>query len=375
MQDGNSQRGSSVRGFCNAALGLAAFFAPTAAAQGWETATSGRVVIAVGGADIAASVRAAGFVDFIRTADSGLQAGFSLGAAVVSDDTDRFQLGQVGRVRAPITGLGGTGAGVETKAALVSGYGFVRGGWAEASLGRDQGAAERFSLPLPSAFAGLNVADAALDPGGRAAIRLVNAPSGAAAKAAVASVRLLGVAAGASYAPRQDRDDLSQGLGPGRARLDDIWEAGLSFARTSREGLKLEASLPHARADAAANGVGFGDLKSSGAALRLGRGPWTLGLAGLSTNNGRDDDRDYSAFGASGAWTFGHWTAMAGAARADDSWTGARHERAMLGMSRIVANRAKLGLAATADTRDVNGPLGRGRRQGLGLLAEISVEL
>jgi len=365
-----------VRGLGMAAFGLAALFASPAAAQGWETATSGRVVVAVGGVDVAASARAAGFIDLIWTAESGLQTGLSLGAAVVSDTVDRFQLGPAGPVRAPITGLGGlAGGGSETKAALVSGFGLVRGGWGEASLGRDQGAAERFSLPLPSVFAGLSVADGALDPGGGAAIRLVNAPSGAAAKATVTSVRLLGLTAGVSYAPRQDRDDLSQGLSPGRARLDAIWEAGLSFARTSREGLKLEAALTHISADAAANGPGFGDLRSTGASLRLGQGAWTLGLAGLAANNGRRDDRDYSAIGASGAWTFGDWTAMAGAARAADSWTSARQERAMLGISRTVANRAKIGLATTADIRDVNAPLGSRRTQAVGLLGEISVEL
>lgn len=365
-----------MRRFGGAAIGLAVIFAPTGWAAGVEAATSGRVVVAAGGEDGAVSARAAGYVDLTWTAESGLQAGLALGAAAASDNAARYRPGAVGVGRAPITGLGGAGGPrEEAKAALIAGYGFVRGGWAEASLGRDQGAGERFSLTLPTVFASLSVADGALDPAGGAAIRLVNGPSGAAAKATVSSVRLLGVSLGASFAPREDRDDLAQGLGPGRARLDDIWEGGASFARTTRTGLKLEAGLSHAGASAAANGPGFGDLRSTGAGVRLSRGAWALGVAALDSNNGRTDGRDYSAYGVSGTWAAGDWAAMAGYALADDDWSRSRQERTMFGLSRDFANRAKIGLAATADRRDVNGPLGAAASRRRTWMAELSVEL
>jgi hypothetical protein len=359
-----------------AAAGLAVIFAPGAWAAGFELAASGRVVVAAGGDNGTISARAAGYVDATWTLDSGLETGVAMGAAAQTDDAARFRFGPPGGARAPITGLGAAVVPrTDAKAALVAGYGFVRGGWGEASLGRDQGAGERFSLTLPTAFAGLGVADAVLDPTGRAAIRLVNAPSGAGAKVTASSVRLLGISAGASFATRSDRYDLSQGLGPGRTRLADIWEAGLSYARTGRTGVKLEAGLTHTGANAAKVGPGFGDLRSTGAGVRVSQGAWALGAAALTSNNGRADDRDYSAYGVSGTWTAGPWTAMTGYARADDTWSRSRQSRTLLGLSRSFMNGAKIGLAASDDHCVFNGPLGEGRPRGVSWAAEITVEL
>jgi hypothetical protein len=344
----------------------------TAAAAELELTPSGRVSVAASGTGEGPSVRFGGFVDGAWQFETGLTAGFGLGVAAQSDRADRFVTAAAPTSpAAPLTGWR-RGAEVRSaaKAALVSGYGFLRGGWGEVSIGRDQGAGERFSLGLPSAFYSIGLSDAALDPSGGPAIRLANAPSGAAAKVAVTSARFLGFNAGASYAPREDRDDLSQSLAGGSARLDDIWEAGLTFARTDTNGLRIEAAMNHSAAKAA---VGE-DFASTHAGLRVSGGPWVIGAAGLRAETERPG-ADYSAYGVSGTWSDHGWTAMLGYVQAEEGRVDFTATRFMTGIARDFGPRTRLGVALVENRREFSGPPTAGRLADQAWLAELSVRL
>ncbi len=305
---------------------------------------------------------------------NGLEAGLSLGAAAARDHPARDPRAGAGGacppqepacpnsagepVRAPVSGLVSAGPAADrgVRGEVETAYLFLRGPWGEGSLGRDQGAGDRFSLPPPTILRAVGLADATLDPTGFGAIVLRNDLSGFSAKASYVSPRLLGFSAGLSYTPRFEGRGLDQGARAGAAPdPEDTLEAGLSFARTWRSGWETQSALTYSTADGGAR-AGFDRIESASAGIQIGREGWRLGASGLVSDNGwAAGDAPYAAYGASASWARAKWAFMAGVARARDDLVGVDTHRVLAGARFSVTDQFSVALAGLAGGRAIRG--------------------
>lgn len=274
----------------------------------------------------------------------------------------------------------GPAADQSARLSLESAYLYLRGGWGEVSVGRDQGAARRLSVQPPTILAVAGVLDAPLDPTG-GAIVLRNDVAGQSAKVFAASTPILGFQAAASWTPRQENQGLDRGFREraGAAAVFDpeqIWEGALSFDRTLG-GWKTAASVTYAQAEDRAGRPAFGDMKAWSAGASLGHDRWRIGASWLQNDNGwAVRGRDYRAFGASAVLEGDRWAGMLEVGVASDDLVHVDQRSAGLSVRRsFSAGWAAAGGVIFSD-RDspLGGAGGRSGRSdsGLGAFLELS---
>jgi predicted porin len=292
---------------------------------------------------------------------------------------------------APVRGLmsGISAAGPEAdesvRASLESAYLYLKNPWGEASLGRDAGVGQRFSLTPPSILAISGGLDPAVEGTGLGAVILRNDISGQSAKAVVTTARLFGVQAGVSWTPELEHEGLDQGYrqrfgAPAVAEPEDIVEAGLSFAHTFAGGWETAAGLTYATAEEGTARPEFGGVESWSAGASLTRGAWSFGASWLTSDNGwAAGGRDYEAWGASGVFRSGSWAFMLEGGASKDDLPSVEQKTLTLAAKRTLSER--VALAGGANWRDVLSPSGvgssqlRGNRDVLGAFLEISWDL
>lgn len=379
--------------------------ASPAAAQGVDITHEANFTIVAGAYDQdagfleaeGAAFRAAYFGEAAYTLTNGADIGVGIGLGAKQDHPNRRPRGGIaGRcaaldpgcpsfVRGPISGFqtGGVLAGDDgLRGVIDSAFVFARGGWGEASLGLDTGAADRFSLRPPSLFRAAGGLNPRLDPSGFGGVQLANDLSGQSAKAVYASPRLLGVQIGASYAPEADYEGLDTGFVPARAGVADlrprqVWEGGLSFSRTLAGGLEANAALTYAQAEAGdGSSAVFDDIQAWGAGALLAKDTWRIGASYLASDNGARTGADYSAYGASWVMDFGQWSIMAEAGYLQDKAPQVELSTVIGAIARRIGQNATLAGGMSFRSRNAPAPQlpsSSVREDSVGFVAEMSV--
>lgn len=341
------------------------------------TATAAAMATATEGGDgEALTGRAAFRAQYGVLFDNQLEWGVGFGAAVERDDPRRDPRG--GRAGdcapatpgcpslggAPLRGLvsgayaAGPAADEGARLQLESAYVYLRGGWGEASLGRDEGAGKRLSLLPPTVLAIGGAIDPPVDGTGLGGVILRNDVSGQSAKVFAATTRIVGLQAAASFTPEIEHEGLDQGYraGPAVFEAEDIWEGGVSYAGALGR-WEAAGGVTFARAQDGQGRASFGDMTSWSAGATLARGGWSFGLAWLENDNGwAAGGRDYTAFGASAVRDWGDWSLMLEAASSSDNLAYVDTEAATLAMRRKLGER--WALAGGANWRDRSSPDG-----------------
>lgn len=348
-------------------LGSIAALAGAAPAALAETHVEGRLALVAAAGDQGAAadlepltLRADFFLDWARTLANGADIGVSAALAAERDHPDRdprggFSQGAPSGLRGAISGLSGAAGGREDlRGSIESAFVFVRGGWGEAALGRDEGVAARYSLPPPEALRTIGAFEASLDPAGLGAPVLRNDLSARGAKLSVETPRLLGFKAGLSHTPDSGVEGLDQGFEdrPGVATLEPerVWEAGLSFARTWRNGVETAAALTYAAAQAGGPAP-FGRIESWSGGGRVAAGGLTLGFAALGSDGGAAG-ADYGAYGLGATLARGPWTVGVAAGRSDDDLVRTETRTASLAARRRVGEAFAVGAAYRTAERE-----------------------
>jgi Gram-negative porin len=389
-----------------AALAGAALFG--GAANAAEPVTEVRAMAAVlatvseGGDAEELTARAAFRAQYGVLFDNQIELGVGLGAAAERDDPRRDPRGGLAGdcppaspacaslAGAPLRGLA---SGYYTAGALADegarlelefAYLYLRGGWGEASLGRDEGAGKRLSLLPPTVLAIGGVIDAPVDGTGLGGVTLRNDVSGQSAKLFAATTRIVGLQAAASFTPRIEHEGLDQGFrtGPGAPAVfeaEDIWEGGLSYAGVVG-GWEAAAGATFALAEDRQAGPALDEMAAWSVGATLARGGWSVGLAWLENDNGwAGGGRDYTAIGGSAVRDWGDWALMLEAAASSDNLTFVDTNAATFAMRRKLDDRWSL--AGGANWRDRSSPVGnvlsRTQRNqcGFGAFLEISFGL
>lgn len=278
-----------------------------------------------------------------RFFQSGLRAGFEAGLRL-QRDFGRSGLGLDGPAEGVFTGPAfdpddpaGTRGDLETAGV------FLRGGWGEIRAGRGDGAAAREAARPLLPFRLSRVDDAPTDLSGRNFISTRNTLTSRAAKLSVRSQRFFGVRAGASYTPEPEACGVDA-CTPDGATLEHGVEAAISFEHVFRgPDLRVEASADLASVQRAGqadpvSGAGLEDAWARSARLNLSRGGWSVGAAGLVSNDGADGG-DYTALSAYAAREIGDWLAALEAGRAQSDLTGEESRAVQIGASRLLGER------------------------------------
>lgn len=334
--------------------------------------------------------------------DNQLEAGFGVGAAAERDHPKRDPRGGLAGDCAPavlacpsagglpVRGLAsgsyvsGAVADEGARLELETAYLYLRNGWGEVSVGRDEGAGKRFSLTPPTILAIGGGIDAPVDGTGLGGVVLRNDVSGQSAKVFAATTRLVGFQAAGSYTPDIEHEGLDEGYRTGAGapavfEAEDIWEGGLSWAGAIA-GWEAAAGVTGARAGDRGGRPAFDDMAAWSAGVTLKRENWRFGVAWLANDNGwAGGDRDYTAVGASVVRDSGPWSAMLEAAASSDNLAFVDQKTATAAVRRSFGER--WALAGGVNWRDRSSPVGSGSSRiarndrGFGAILELSFGL
>jgi hypothetical protein len=262
----------------------------------------------------------------------------------------------------PATGLAVDGQSVDeegfvaVEAASVS----LEGPWGEGVLGLDSGAAARLDARAPTVLNRVSAFSPGLDPTGLGVTRARNDVTGSSLKATYLSPRWIGFRVGASYAPEAnqrtaDFDPDFAGPGQGGAKLENIYEGGVSFARQfAEQDLRVRAAVTYTSADSRSGLTGFGDYEAWGAGLELEHGGFSGGVRWLSSNNAVDSGNgDYEAWETGLVHQAGEWRFGIEGGWAEDRLTGIEGSSWLAGVSRKINENVDLGLAWTSADADL----------------------
>ena len=269
--------------------------------------------------------------------------------------------------------------------ALESAYFYVRNGWGEASLGRDQGAARRLSVTPPTILAIGGALDAPVDGTGLGGVVLRNDISGQSAKLFVATTRVVGLQAAVSYTPEIEHEGIDQGYreraaAPQVFEPEGIVETSLSFAHTFASGWETTAGLTYAHAEDNSGRASFGAMNAWSAGATLAKNGWSAGVSWLQNDNGWSGrGRNYTAAGISAVREQGDWAFMLEAGTASDNLTYVDIKTVSAAARRRISPH--LALAGGANWADRTSPVGGGaaragrNEDGFGAFLEISYAL
>ena len=412
---------------CALLLGAAAFAQGGASAQDGVLDLSGELSVAAGLADGAA----AGDADALIRAEGTtiLKSGLELGAgtALRLDGQRPHQTYAGGRYSSLLSG-GTRGVGPQDGDLFLEGaYLFARGGLGSVYLGRDDGVASRLAVTSPSIFRSVRISDWRTDLTGLNDVHTVNDFSGTATKVTyMPPTGLFGgvigqFQVGLSYAPRLADCGadacapeegyvalVSQGGVPvavpaAQQGWRDVVEAalyyqndidvdgdalnvglGASFVRAEEDGPRPE--------DGPSNVFGLDDYRAYAFGVNLNYGPLTVGGSVKSTNAGlasAEQGEDYLAFDAGVTYEAGDWNFMLGYGAADAErdarllvgpQTAAplpyaldrRTQTAQAGVSKVLGQGVRLGVAAQFVDSDKPDPLG-GKEDAAAIVLESSI--
>ena len=398
-----------------------------AAAQDGALDLSGEVTAAVGYADD----DAAGDLDALIRAEGTtiLESGLELGAgtALRLDGQRPHQTYAGGRYSSLLSG-GTRGVGPQDGDLFLEGaYLFARGGLGSVYLGRDDGVASRLAVTAPTIFRSVRISDWRTDLTGLNDIHTLNDFSGTATKVSyMPPTGLFGgvigqVQLGVSYAPRladcgQDACAPENGyvvaLDAGGAPLAipaqqawrDVMEAAVYYQNDIEVdgeaiGLGFGASYVRAAEDearaepGAISPFGLDDYRSYAFGLNLNYGPVTIGGSVKSTNAGlasEERGEDYLAFDAGVTYEAGDWNFMLGYGAADAERDAGllvgpqtvgplpyaldrRTQTAQAGVSKVLGQGVRLGVAAQFVDSDKPDPLG-GKEDAAAIVLESSIK-
>lgn len=367
-----------------------AFLSAAAAAEAAEPEVTPRAALRLAGAAADADGQAAAGpaarveagVDVSWLLDSGVSIGAALGGALEGEPRRAGWAPAAAPLAGPIVSPASrlaadasARAGPAGRAALEEAYLFVRGGWGEASVGRDVGVAARFSLPPPTVLGAATAVDPLIDPTGLGGVRVRADLSGLSAKASVLSPRWLGLRVGASYAPRTEGrtlDDPPVSTTAPRFAGRDIAEAGLSFDRTWRSGLATTLGVGWAQGD---GDPAFGDVGMTSWGARVGRNGVTLGVAGRTVTQSASPGRETRSLAAGLTFDRGAWGFEASAGRMRDQVLSSTLRSANLAVRKTLTEKSSVAMALMLGERVDGGGLSPEKSRADGLKLEFSLDL
>jgi hypothetical protein len=287
---------------------------------------------------------------------------------------------------APSTGLvvGGVRRDENGFVALEAASVSLAGPWGEGVLGWDAGAAARLDARAPSVLNRASAYSPGLDPTALSVVRARNDATGSSAKASYLSPRWLGLRLGVSYTPEAnertaDFDPDFSGPGLASAKLENVWEGAVSFARQfAEQDLRLRGAVTYTKAASATSLAAFGDYEAWGAGMELEHDGWTGGARWLSSNNAwSSGDGDYEAWEVGLVKDVEGWRFGVEAGWASDGLLDVEGASWLVGVSHDISENLALGLAWSAAEADIPVPVGisAGRRNASndGLLVELTV--
>lgn len=287
---------------------------------------------------------------------------------------------------APSTGLvvGGVRRDENGFVALEAASVSLAGPWGEGVLGWDAGAAARLDARAPSVLNRASAYSPGLDPTALSVVRARNDATGSSAKASYLSPRWLGLRLGVSYTPEAkertaDFDPDFSGPGLASAKLENVWEGAVSFARQfAEQDLRLRGAVTYTKAASATLLAAFGDYEAWGAGMELEHDGWTGGARWLSSNNAwSSGDGDYEAWEVGLVKDVEGWRFGVEAGWASDGLLDVEGASWLVGVSHDISENLALGLAWSAAEADIPVPVGisAGRRNASndGLLVELTV--
>lgn len=305
---------------------------------------------------------------------NGIEAGFRGSAGMQYDHPGRAGFSGVFGPAQPVTGPAGAYSGlargpvaedIGARGAIETAYLYVEGGYGEARAGLDQGAAARFFEGAPALLRHAALANPALDPSGRLLARTNHDLTGPSFKVSYATPRILGVRAGASFAPEADRRGLDRdpardiGGSPG-PRIENATELAVNLSRRlPRSGVRLRAAAAWSEADVAFIAPGIYDSVetwSAGGSAEFSS--FALGASWLGSNNGfAGGGGDYSALSLAARLTLGKVEAGLEYAHAEDDGIGAESEAFGITFARKINPSLRLaGGWQSLDTRYTRNP-------------------
>ncbi len=275
--------------------------------------------------------------------DNGLEVGGVLEARVDGQAPDQYWT--AGRYSGLLAG-GPRGVGpFEGDAYLQSAYAYIKGGFGEIAIGRDNGIASQLAVTSPTVFSAIGVNDWKSDLTGLNDVQTVNDFSGYATKltymppANFLGGVLGGLKLGVSYSPelRECDDELCAPVGgylpaaAGSTLLNnsswkDVLETAVYYEKALGDEendirFGLGASYISATEDLIAPPPGFDDYEAYSLGVNLAINGLTVGGSVKNTNAGLNiqDDEGYLAFDAGITYETGPWGFMVGYGSSDAS--------------------------------------------------------
>jgi hypothetical protein len=298
---------------------------------------------------------------------NGVEAGFRGSAAMQYDHPGRAGFSGLFGPAQPTTGPAGAfsglarGPGAEdigARGSIETAYIYVEGGYGEARIGLDQGAAARFFEGAPVLMRHAALANPALDPTGLTLARTDHDLTGPALKVSYSTPRILGVRAGASFTPEADRRGLDRDPdrnlgGAPTPRIENATELALNLSRRlPRSGVRLRAAAAWSTADVGFATPGVYDTVetwSAGGSAEFSS--FALGASWLGSDNGfTGGGGDYSALSLGARLTLGKIDAGLEYAHAKDDGISAESDAWGLTFARKIND--SLRIAGGWQTRD-----------------------
>lgn len=260
----------------------------------------------------------------------------------------------------------------------------LSGPWGEGVFGYDAGAASRLDARAPTVLNRVSAFSPGLDPTGLGVTRARNDVTASSAKATYLSPRWLGLRLGVSYTPDADTrsadfDPDFSATGLAGARLENVWEGAVSFARQfAEQDLRVRAAVTYSSADSGAGRPEFGGYEAWGAGLELEHDGWTGGVRWLSSNNAwAAGHGDYEAWEAGLTKEVDGWRFGVEAGWSKDRLSGLEGKSWLAGISHDISHNVTLGIGWTAADADIPIPvgpsLGHKNASNDGLLLELTV--
>jgi hypothetical protein len=231
----------------------------------------------------------------------------------------------------PATGLaaGGGALDKEGSATIEAASISVTGPWGEGVFGLDSGAAARLDARAPTVLNRVSAFSPGLDPTGLNVTRARNDVTGSSLKVSYMSPRWIGFRVGASYTPEAnqktaDFDPDFEAAGYASAKLENVWEGAVSFARQfAEQDLRVRGAVTYSNADSKSGLAAFGRYEAWGAGVELEHDGWTGGVRWLSSNNAWESgSAGYEAWEAGLVKTVGEWRLGVEGGWAEDRLTG-----------------------------------------------------
>lgn len=274
---------------------------------------------------------------------NGVEAGFRGSAGMQFDHPGRAGFSGILGPAQPNAGPAGAysglargpaGENIGARGAIETAYIYVEGGYGEARAGLDQGIARRFFEGAPVLLRHAALVNPALDPSGRVLARTNHDLTGPSLKVSYASPRILGVRAGASFAPEADRRGLDRDperslAGTSGPRIENATELAVNLSRRlPRSGVRLRAAAAWSDADVsfAAPGI-YDSVETWSAGGSAEFSSFAFGASWLGSNNGfAGGNGDYSALSLAARLTLGKTDAGIEFAHAEDDGIGAESD-------------------------------------------------